>query len=414
MKSILIRMTLLLLLPLMLMPGFLFAGTKKVIKEYTYQACAMDNDLSRRTTAMREVKRILFEELGAYFEGMAEVKNFQLMKGQIILMMPGIVSAEITGETWNGDTYWLRAEIVEDTDYLLKAMDKLRQDRNKMQQLEDAENEADFLLKDQQKLREELAQARDDQKQEIQQRYYQSINDLTAIEWFERANVSYSKGDDERAVDDLHKAINLSPDYAMAYSNRSDAFNNLGKYHEAIVDANKAIALNAYDAISYCNRGVIYGRHGSYDEAMADFNRAIELSANDDMVYRFNRGTIYGRLGKYDEAMADFDRAIEQNKNNIDAYINRGAVHCGLGSYNDAVADFNKAIALNPGSASAYTNRGAAYNLLGRYHEAIADFNKALDLNPYYTDGYHVLTCARSITANQKSAEPGLKKSGAD
>lgn len=414
MKSIPIRMTLLLLLPLMLMPSFLLAGTKKVVKEYTYQACAMDSDLSRRTTAMREVKRLLLEELGAYLESMAEVTNFQLTKDQIILMMSGIVGAEVTGEKWNGDTYWLRAEIEADTDYLIKAVDKLRKDRNKMQQLADAENEADFLLKDQQELREELAQARDDQKQEIQQRYHQSINDLAAIEWLDSANVNHSKGDDDRAVDDLNRVISLSPDYAMAYSNRSDAYNNLGKYYEAIVDANKAIVLNPYDAIAYCNRGIIYGRHGNYDEAMADFNRAIELNSDDDMVYLYNRGIIYGRLGKYHEAMADFNRVIELNKNYIDAYINSGAVHCGLGSYNDAIADCNKALELNPGSASAYTNRGAAYNLLGRYDDAIADFNKALDLNPYYTDEYHVLTCSRSMMANQKNAVPGLRKSGSD
>ncbi len=73
-----------------------FAEVKTFIKEYTYQASEEDSRNSSRTIALREVKRLLLEELGTYLESQTEVKNFQMTKDSITTLTAGIVSAEVS------------------------------------------------------------------------------------------------------------------------------------------------------------------------------------------------------------------------------------------------------------------------------------------------------------------------------
>ena len=246
------------LLLLFVLQSYSFAEVKTYIKEYTYNASEVDNKVSSRVTAMREVKRLLLEELGTYLESIIEVKNFELTKDQITSLTAGIVKTEIIDEKWDGHTYWIKAKIVADTDDVIKSIDNLRKDHDESRELEDAKKRSDVLLEENKKLREELALAKGNVKQEVQQRYDNSIKELSSIEWYESGLINYKKVDYEAAVRDFSKAIELNPEYATAYNNRGFAYMKLSKYNEAIIDFDKAIELNSKYATAYSNREIAY------------------------------------------------------------------------------------------------------------------------------------------------------------
>ena len=57
----------------------------------------------------------------------------------------------------------------------------------------------------------------------------------------------YSKlGDYSKALIDINKSIELNPDYAMAYNNRSYIYSQLGDYFKANQDFIKAKELGFY------------------------------------------------------------------------------------------------------------------------------------------------------------------------
>jgi len=89
------RPFLLLFLLLLFLPNFTIAETKIFIKEYTYQASDEDSKNSSRTVALREVKRLILEEMGTYLESITEVKNLQLTKDEITTLTAGIVQTEL-------------------------------------------------------------------------------------------------------------------------------------------------------------------------------------------------------------------------------------------------------------------------------------------------------------------------------
>ncbi|MDD3250273.1 MAG: hypothetical protein PHF23_07925, partial [Smithellaceae bacterium] len=86
MKSPFIRIAAITFLLVLFTPQITAAETKTFIKEYTYQASDEDSKHSCRVISLREVKRLLLEELGTYLESETEVKDFQLTRDQITVL----------------------------------------------------------------------------------------------------------------------------------------------------------------------------------------------------------------------------------------------------------------------------------------------------------------------------------------
>lgn len=53
----------------------------------------------------------------------------------------------------------------------------------------------------------------------------------------------------EEAIADFSRAIELNPDYALAYGNRGVAYQGLQRYRESLSDLNRAIELGLEEAI---------------------------------------------------------------------------------------------------------------------------------------------------------------------
>jgi len=321
------------------------AETKTFIKEYTYRAGDEDSRNSSRIISLREVKRLLLEELGTYLESQTEVINFQITKDQITALTAGIVGTEIIEDKWDGKVYWLKAKITANPQDVIKSIDTLRKDREKSKELEETAKRAAELLKENYRLRKELLTAKGEKKKEATEAYNKTINNLNATEWFERGYVDFISGKNAEAITAYDKSIELNPKDARSYTNRGNAYYNLGNSNQAIKDYNQAIELNPKDVFANSNRGVAYYKLGNSNQAINDFNKAIELDPQNAMVY-YNRGIIYANIGNNNLAIKDYNKAIELNPQYVAAYNNRGNAYDSLGNHNQAIKDYNKAIEL--------------------------------------------------------------------
>ncbi len=355
-------LVLLLILSFIFLINTVSAETKTFIKEYTYQASDEDSKNSSRTIALREVKRLLLEELGTYLESQTEVINFKLTKDQIVTLTAGIVQTELIEEKWNTENlkYWLKAKITANPQDVIKSIDSLRKDREKVKELEELRKKSEELLKENERLTKELKTAKGDAKQETAQAYKRNIDNLSATEWFEKGLKLGMSGNYTDAVKAFSKAIELNPSDAEAYYNRGTAYGMLANTQQAIKDFNKAIELNPQFPVAYYNRGKAYSELGNMQQTIKDYNKAIELNLQDAWAF-FGRGVTYAKLGNQQQAVKDYNKAIELNPQNASAYNNRGAAYAKLGNQQQSIKDYNKAIELNPQDAEAYFNRGIAY-----------------------------------------------------
>ena len=86
-----------------------------------------------------------------------------------------------------------------------------------------------------------------------------------------------------------------------------------GKFEAALEDANKYIELEPNDAYAYLNRSRIYVSQDKPELALADANKAIELDPKEPDGY-YRRSDIYNEMGKKAEAKADEAKAEQLAK----------------------------------------------------------------------------------------------------
>ena len=235
MKSILMRITLISFLFVLFIPNLTSAELKTFVKEYIYQASDEDSKNSSRTIALREVKRLLLEELGTYLESVTEVQNFQLTKDQITTLTAGIVMTEVVDDKWDGRTYWLKAKITVDSAAVIKSIDTLRKDRVKTKELEEIRKHSDALLKENERLRKELLLAKGKNRPEAEAAYDKTIKELTAIE--------LNKMGDVRSCRNCFKSFKA---WHLTRSSRGEAYYEGGLEEMAAKERWKEAAIKLY------------------------------------------------------------------------------------------------------------------------------------------------------------------------
>lgn len=97
------------------------------------------------------------------------------------------------------------------------------------------------------------------------------------LAYYNRGVAYYNKRQDDKAVEDYNKAIELDPNYANAYNNRGLIYYNKGEYDMAIEDFNKAIKLNLTFALAWNNRGNAYTKKGDIEMARINYETACDL-----------------------------------------------------------------------------------------------------------------------------------------
>lgn len=135
----------------------------------------------------------------------------------------------------------------------------------------------------------------------------------------------------------------FNSDNASTYFKLGVEQENLLAFSEAIEYFNKAIELKPNYAMAYYGRGNAKSENSDYEGAIQDFDEAIKINPNFGDTY-FCRGIIKGRkLNDYQGALQDFDKVISIYPMDAEAYFNRGVTKRELGDQNGACLDWRKA-----------------------------------------------------------------------
>ncbi len=196
-----------------------------------------------------------------------------------------------------------------------------------------------------------------------------------------RGDCRVALGDNEQALADYTEAIRLGPNYSHAYASRGKLLEAMGQDAKAEADYDRAIQLDPSFNYALRLRAALLSRHGHDDKAIADADTATRLFPENASGYK-DRGGVLVRLGQYQRAVEVLNRAVELDPNRASSYLNRGAAYNGLGQYERAIEDLNKAITLDPNNAGAHTNVGLAYYMIGQYERAMEDLSEAVRLAP--------------------------------
>ncbi len=223
--------------------------------------------------------------------------------------------------------------------------------------------------------------------------------------------VRYTSEGMHKGIEYFERAIEMDPNYALAYAGVAMAYTELGEggaltpdlaYGRAKEAAANALRLDPGLAEAHCTVAYLkavwdfdwagaerefkralelspssadtydlYGRMCSaverYDEALAMEQRAQEL---DPVAHRSDVATTLLRAGRYDEALLAATRAIEFDPHYDRAHSTLGWAYLKKGMSDEGLAQLERAVSLSPGSTQWLAQLGQAYALVGKVAEA--------------------------------------------
>jgi len=227
----------------------------------------------------------------------------------------------------------------------------------------------------------------DNKHKEAMQAYNKAIelNPDYAVAYLNRGRLHVQLGQDGQAIADFGKAIELDDGLTEAYRNRGQFHLQRETFKLAIEDFSRLLQLEPKDSPACTSRGLAYSATGQFDKALQDLDKAISLDSKDVVAWQ-NRGQVNVQLGNSPDALRDFSKVIELKPDDPQTYIHRGSEYSRQGDLANAIADFGKTIELKPDDPQAYVRRGSEYSQQGEFVKAIKDFDKAIKLNPKDND----------------------------
>lgn len=144
----------------------------------------------------------------------------------------------------------------------------------------------------------------------------------------------------------------------------------LRNYPSALSSLDMAINLNPDFTVAYMARG--YAR---YANAVSDIKLSHETDNPDEA---FLDRTAYTSL--LQEALRDYDEVLNLNPRVVFAWFNKGNIYYEAGDYTSALQAYSEAINIDPDFGEAYFNRGLSYLNAGNKNSAFSDLSKAGEL----------------------------------
>lgn len=135
--------------------------------------------------------------------------------------------------------------------------------------------------------------------------------------YYQRGLIQIGRQKFQKAIDDFNRLIDGYGNYELfkVYLNRGVAYMNLQEDEQALKDLSKSIELNNHNASAYHSRGMLNYQLKDYDAAVEDFKQALVYNDNNPET-NFNLGMSYFRMEEKDSACPYFHKACKEGNLN--------------------------------------------------------------------------------------------------
>jgi tetratricopeptide (TPR) repeat protein len=234
-----------------------------------------------------------------------------------------------------------------------------------------------------------------------------------AYKLYSEARTYHLQTDYWRSIGIMQKALEIDPEFAMAWRSVAMAFSNLGRrpakleaiakafelrekvsererytieadyyksweksYDKAMTAYQKLLELYPDDTIGNTNLGILYFELEEFDKAIAHYETNI-LNNPDDRLASWNLIETYEAKGLYDKANAEIERYLQRNPDNVAFLLKQYNIFINKGNYDLAQANLEKSLSLNPDiQNTTYFLSGNLFLLKGEMEQARSQFQK--------------------------------------
>lgn len=212
--------------------------------------------------------------------------------------------------------------------------------------------------------------------------------------YYKRAYYFKEQYDFEKAIQDINRALKLTPDVPALTFLKADILFNQASYNQnpVLYEQSEIYLLETLKLDStHLEALVLEGRINmgkpNFDKAMANFDAALRQDKFHAPAY-FYKGMVFELIGQKDNARSSYQTAIETDGSYYDALHHMGNL---LASEMDekALTYYDAALDVEPNSYEVLRNKGLFLKEIGMYPEAIAAFEQILSFDPNNEECYY-------------------------
>lgn len=228
------------------------------------------------------------------------------------------------------------------------------------------------------------------------------------------AEIAEDRGETQRAIDLLRKAIQEHPKTADAYLQFAYLSGNHASFQVGIDMLNAGLTQMPREALLYLARGILYGQMAESEKSMSDLERANELDPHLSFTGAA-KGVLESQENKPEQALATFRADAKAHPKDAFAQyllaeaLGRESKEPGSQTYREELAAANRAMKLDPKMTDARDLLAALYLEDGLTQKSIEQSEDALRQDPKDEQAvFHLILALRKT--DRKSEVPALVK----
>src|SRR4030067_2433525 len=171
-------------------PSPLFAETKEIISEGTYNMGDGETPTVAESRALLQAKRVALEQAGTYVESYTKVENLQLTKDEIQVLASGLMEVEILDKkrtvVGEGIHFWVKIKARVNLDKTEELANRIKaKDKSFVEDYKRIQEAYDNSQKEIEELKKLLAQAKGEkEKKQVEAKIADDERMFQAIKWF--------------------------------------------------------------------------------------------------------------------------------------------------------------------------------------------------------------------------------------
>jgi tetratricopeptide (TPR) repeat protein len=192
-------------------------------------------------------------------------------------------------------------------------------------------------------------------------------------------------GDTPAAMQALHTALRLKPEYPETHNNLGFALAQSGHWADAVAQYEEALRLRPATARAHDNLGNALVQLNRLAGARAHFEEALRLRP-DFADAEWGLGNALAQGGQYAESIVHYDQALRLDPRFAAAHYSLGMAYAETGREDAALAEYREALRLKPAFPEAHNNLGNLFLRRGDGAGAVAEYRAALAAKPDFAE----------------------------
>ena len=205
-----------------------------------------------------------------------------------------------------------------------------------------------------------------------------------AYKYYSEGRKHHLNGDYLRSIQLMERAIELDPEFAMAYRSMGLSYGSRRFYAEGKKYIQKAVELS--ERLPERERYIILGDYyrtseNTYDKAMEAYKRLLELYP-DDKTGNHYLAVLYEYIEEWDKALEKYQAAIQAKSADLSDYTGLASAYRQKGLYDKAREILHSYLENSPDNARIHRDLAQIYIDEGKLDLALEEIDKAFLLDP--------------------------------